>query len=100
MFKKWPYTTEMTEQKNSGLRMTSPLLIGKTLFWERREQAPSLIGPVAAGVIVLVIASVLCMVWSFRRADRRAHRALAARRSAVQTLPSLDEIDVDVTEPT
>jgi hypothetical protein len=100
MFKKWPYTTEMTEQKNSGLRMTSPLLIGRTLFWERREQAPSLIGPVAAGVIVLVIAGVLCMVWSFRRADRRARHALGSRRSAAQSPPSLDEIDLDITEPT
>jgi hypothetical protein len=88
MFKKWPYTTEMTDEQSTGLRMTSPLLIGPTVQWEQREQAASSLGPLAAGMFVALIVGILCIVWSFRRGDRRARQALIARRNSRQDFPS------------
>ncbi len=88
MFKKWPYTTEMSDEQSTGLRMTSPLLIGPTVQWEQREQAASSLGPLAAGMFVALIVGILCIVWSFRRGDRRARQALIARRNSRQDFPS------------
>jgi hypothetical protein len=98
MFKKWPYTTEMTEAKRPGLRMTSPLLIGKTVVWERREKAQPLVGPVAGGTMIAVIVAVAFFAWWFSRRERRAREALVAKRQALQGAESLNDLKLDVRE--
>jgi hypothetical protein len=93
MFKKWPYTTAMTEAKSPGLRMASPLLIGKTVMWERRDEARTLLGPVAGGMLGALIVGVACFAWWFHRRERRARELLLARRSSATEAPSLADVD-------
>ncbi|MEX2138828.1 MAG: transmembrane domain-containing protein [Pirellulales bacterium] len=98
MFKKWPYTTEMTEEQNPGLRMTSPLLIGRTVIWERRDTAQSLVGPVTGGILAAMIIALVVFGWWFGRRERRTHEALVAKRHAAQADQSLNDLKLDVPE--
>jgi hypothetical protein len=80
MFKKWPYTTEMTEEIQPGLRIYSPLLIGKTATVVPRPQAPEYAGSIAGAVLAATIAGVGLAVWWFNRRERRVREELAAYR--------------------
>jgi hypothetical protein len=95
MFKKWPYTTAMTEAKSPDVKMTSPLLIGGTVIWERRGEAQSLVGPVVGGFLAAAIVAVALFVWWFSRRDRRVHEALLAKRHAVGVDESLNDLELD-----
>jgi hypothetical protein len=92
MFKKWPYTTAMTEEKRPDLRMTSPLLIGKSVTWERRDEKQTLVGPVAGGILGALIVGVGLFAWWFGRRERRARAALLAQRRAIHAVALPDDL--------
>jgi hypothetical protein len=98
MFKKWPYTTAMTEAKRPDLRMTSPLLIGKSVTWERRDEARMLVGPVAGGILAALIVGVGLVAWWFGRRERRMREELLAQRRSASAGESLNHLKFDLPE--
>jgi hypothetical protein len=98
MFKKWPYTTAMTEEKSPDLRMTSPLLIGKAVVWDRRDEAPTLVGPVAGAILGALILGVGLLAWWFSRRERRMRSELLIHRGATNAGASLRDVKVDLPE--
>jgi hypothetical protein len=99
MFKKWPYTTQATESKNPDLRMSSPLLVGKTVVWDTREAStPSMVGPIVGGFLIAVVGAVCGIVWWLGRGERKLRRAASEKRRALPEGQSLDALALELHE--
>ena len=95
MFKKWPYATQMTEEKNRDLKVASPLLIGDSLIWEPHAVAPSSMAQVAGGVIISMIALIGLGAWWLHRREQRARKSIADKRSSLLSSESLNSLNFD-----
>jgi hypothetical protein len=98
MFKKWKYNTHLAEKKSPGLRMTSPLLIGKTAVWERPAVVHALVGPVVGGALLAAVAVFGLFGWWYCRRDRRIHAAVRAKSYALAEGQSLNDLKLDFPE--
>jgi hypothetical protein len=93
MFKKWTYMTQLTGEKGIGLRVTSPLLIGKAAVWEQREQAQWRPDPMVGGLIIAALTCMGLVAWWYSRRERRIHDAVVARRHALSESAPLDNLE-------
>jgi hypothetical protein len=98
MFKKWRYTTQLVGKKGTGLRVASPLLIGKQATWERRAAPPRRFDPIVGGSVVGAIACTMLFVWWYSRRERRIHDEVFARRRAATESARLDDLKLDSIE--
>jgi uncharacterized protein (DUF2062 family) len=99
MFKKWRYTTQESEAKNTEARVFSPLLVGKAAIWEPASApAPSSIGSIVGGVLVAVIAIVSGIVWWLGRSERRLRDAAMNKSRALPIGQSLENLSLDAGE--
>jgi hypothetical protein len=95
MFKKWPYSTQLTDQKNPDLRMFSPLLVGRTADWESADRgATSSIGPLIAGIVCAVIVTAGAVLWWFSRREQTLHAQSVAKAMGLPRGQSLEDLDL------
>ena len=95
VFKKWRYTTQLMGEKGVGVRVASPLLIGKTAVWERREMALRRINPIVGGVVIVALVCIVFFAWWYSRRERRMHNAVLAGRRTIADRVSLDDLQRD-----
>lgn len=95
MFKKWRYTTQLTGEKGAGVLVASPLLIGKTVVWQRPELAQRRFDPMIGGAIAAALACVGVFAWWYSRRERRIHNAVLAARRTIPDRVSLDELEIN-----
>jgi hypothetical protein len=95
MFKKWPYSTQLTDEKNPDLRMFSPLLVGRTVVWESADRATlSSIDPWMAGILCGSIVAVAIVAWWFSRREQKLHAEVVAKTFELPRGQSLNDLDL------